>query len=59
MANNKCTLQNLTSHCQWKLDAHVSWLNSPWSKSSNQLLQNIDLQVLMESSACSNCSLTL
>ncbi len=59
MANNKCTLQNLTSHCQWKLDAHVSTLKSPWSKSSNQLLQNIHIQVLMEPSVFSNCSLTL
>jgi hypothetical protein len=24
IANSKYTLQNLTSHCQWKLDAHVS-----------------------------------
>jgi hypothetical protein len=59
MANSKCTLQNLTSQCQWKLDAHVSGLRSPWSKSSNQLLQNIELQVLMEPSLFSNCRLTL
>jgi hypothetical protein len=30
MAKSKCTLQNLTSQCQWKLDAHVSALKSPW-----------------------------
>jgi len=59
MTNSKCTLQNLTSQCQWKLDAHVSGLKSPWSKSSNQLLQNIDLQVVMEPSVFSNYILTL
>jgi len=59
MANSKCKLPNLTSQCQWKLDAHVSGLKSPWSKSSNQLLQNIDLQVVMEPSVFSNYSLTL
>jgi hypothetical protein len=55
--NISCTLQNLTS--QWKLDAHVTGLKSPWSKNFNQTLQNIKLEVLMEPSVLRNNSLTL
>ncbi len=57
------SLTNLPSCRQWKLDAHVTGLRSPWtsSKKSNQqqLLQNIQLQVLMEPTVLPNCSLTL
>ncbi|KAH8936501.1 hypothetical protein BDL97_17G088700 [Sphagnum fallax] len=55
--NSACTLQNLTN--QWKLDAHVTGLQSPWSKNFNQTLQKIELEVLMEPSVLLNNSLTL
>ncbi|KAH8936496.1 hypothetical protein BDL97_17G088300 [Sphagnum fallax] len=55
--NKECTLQNLTN--QWKLDAHVTGLKSPWSKNFNQTSQKIKLQVLMEPSVLLNNSLTL
>ncbi|CAM6012460.1 unnamed protein product [Sphagnum balticum] len=55
--NSGCTLQNLTN--QWKLDAHVTGLKSPWSKNFNQTSQTIELEVLMEPSVLLNNSLTL
>ncbi|KAH9536076.1 hypothetical protein CY35_17G087600 [Sphagnum magellanicum] len=58
MTNSECTLQNLTNN-QWKLDAHVTGLKSPWSKNFNQTLQKIELEVLMEPSVLPNNSLTL
>jgi len=58
MTNSECTLQNLTNN-QWKLDAHVTGLKSPWSKNFNQTSQKIELQVLMEPSVLPNNSLTL
>jgi hypothetical protein len=56
--NSECTLQNLTNN-QWKLEAHVTGLKSPWSKNFNQTSQKIELQVLMEPSVLPNNSLTL
>jgi hypothetical protein len=55
--NSECTLQNLTN--QWKLDAHVNGLKSPWSTIFNQKLQKIKLEVLMEPSVLLNNSLSL
>jgi len=57
MTDSECTLQNLTN--QWKLDAHVTGLSSPWSKNFNQTLHNIELEVLMEPTVLLNNSLTL
>jgi hypothetical protein len=56
--NSGCTLQNLTNN-QWKLDAHVTGLKSPWSKNFNQTSQKIELEVLMEPTVLLNNSLTL
>ncbi len=56
--NSECTLQNLTNN-QWKLDAHVTGLKSPWSKNFNPTSQKIKLEVLMEPSVLLNNSLTL
>jgi hypothetical protein len=55
--NSECTLQNLTN--QWKLDAHVNGLKSPWSTNFNQTSQKIELEVLMEPTVLLNNSLTL
>jgi hypothetical protein len=55
--NSECTLQNLTN--QWKLDAHVTGLKSPWSKNFNRTSQKIELEVLMEPTVLLNNSLTL
>jgi len=55
--NSECTRQNLTN--QWKLNAHVTGLKSPWSKNFNQTLQRIELEVLMEPTVLLNNSLTL
>ncbi|KAH9536075.1 hypothetical protein CY35_17G087500 [Sphagnum magellanicum] len=55
--NSECTLQNLTN--QWKLDAHVNGLKSPWSTNFNQTSQKIQLEVLMEPSVLPNNNLTL
>jgi hypothetical protein len=55
--NVECTLQNLTNY-RWILHAHVTGLNSPWSKNFNQTSQKIELEVLMEPTVLNN-SLTL
>jgi hypothetical protein len=60
VTNSECTLQNLTN--QWKLDAHLTGLKSPWLKLNpwkKNFNQKIELEVLMEPSVLLNNSFTL